>query len=191
MSTITNLEATILGLIIEGPKHAYEVEKVVEERDMRHWTEVSMSSIYKTLRKLEEKGLLTSTMKLSDRNKSQRVYEITDTGRALLGERVRELTSVWHPPIFPLDIGLTNFGVLDRDEQLEALENYRASVQGFITCYRELEEFLSQHCGPADIALARRRLFLLDAEIRWVDDLVGQLKKDDEGTECEERGETS
>ena len=50
---MTNAEFAILSLIVEQPRHGYEIEQVIEERGMRNWTEVGFSSIYYILNKLE------------------------------------------------------------------------------------------------------------------------------------------
>ena len=55
MNRISNIEAAILGLLCERPQYGYEIEKIIEKRNMRNWTEIGFSSIYYILKKLEEK----------------------------------------------------------------------------------------------------------------------------------------
>ena len=43
---MTNAEFAILSLIFELPRHGYEIEKTIEKRGMREWTEIGFSSIY-------------------------------------------------------------------------------------------------------------------------------------------------
>ena len=50
---ISNAELALLSLIVEQPRHAYEIEQVIEERNMRYWTEIGFSSIYRLLSKQE------------------------------------------------------------------------------------------------------------------------------------------
>jgi len=40
--------------------YGYEIEHEVYQREMRYWSEISMSSIYKVLKKIEEKGYVKS-----------------------------------------------------------------------------------------------------------------------------------
>ena len=40
-------ELLILGLISEMPRHGYEIERVIAEREMREWTRIGFSSIFK------------------------------------------------------------------------------------------------------------------------------------------------
>jgi len=82
---ISNLEASVLGLICEGFRYGYELEKTIEERNMRHWTEVAFSSIYYVLKRLEKKGLITSgTERVSGR--SRKVYSVTPQGKGEMKE---------------------------------------------------------------------------------------------------------
>ena len=54
----TNAEFALMSLLAEGPLHGYAVEQLVEQRGMRHWTEIGFSSIYFLLKKLEARGLV-------------------------------------------------------------------------------------------------------------------------------------
>ena len=67
MPTLSNKETALLMLLSEQPMHAYQIEKIVEQRAMREWTEISMSSIYKLLRKLEARRLISSRQQQSER----------------------------------------------------------------------------------------------------------------------------
>ena len=42
---MTPAELAVLGLIVEQPRHGYEIEKVIEDRGMREWTEIGFSTI--------------------------------------------------------------------------------------------------------------------------------------------------
>ena len=101
MNTITNREAALLGLLSEKPKHAYEIKLDIENRSMDYWTEISQSSIYKLLNKLEQSNLVESTVKLSEKNVSQKIYSITKLGSKQFKEKIVELASVWHPTNSP------------------------------------------------------------------------------------------
>jgi DNA-binding PadR family transcriptional regulator len=46
MPNLSNAEAALLGLLSEQSMYPYQIEKEVRYREMRFWTELSMSSIY-------------------------------------------------------------------------------------------------------------------------------------------------
>nr|MBA3799931.1 PadR family transcriptional regulator [Geodermatophilaceae bacterium] len=43
---LTPSELTVLGLIVERPRHGYDLEQVIEQRGIRQWTDIGFSSIY-------------------------------------------------------------------------------------------------------------------------------------------------
>jgi len=78
---MTNAEMAILSLIVERSRHGYEIEQVIEEREMRNWTEVGFSSIYYILNNLEEKGLVVGQLeKPIGKGPARKVYHITTVG---------------------------------------------------------------------------------------------------------------
>ncbi|HEY3503497.1 MAG TPA: GyrI-like domain-containing protein [Actinocatenispora sp.] len=114
-------ELTLLGLLVEQPRHGYELEAVIAERGMREWTEIGFSSIYYLLTKLRQRGLIVPT-DASASGKSRKVYAATAEGRAACataaGEAIARLA-----PLFPrVLVGLANQPALDHDELVDALD---------------------------------------------------------------------
>ena len=84
----------LLLLLAEAPAHGYELM----ERLVPFGLGLNdPATIYKTLRGMEQEGLVTSEWELSTRGPARRVYELTPEGRELLGawvfalERNREV----------------------------------------------------------------------------------------------------
>ena len=90
MEHISNSEAALLGLLSEEPMHPYRIEQEVKYRDMRFWTELSMSSIYKLLRKLEKEGFTECTNKISEKNRLQKHYSISSAGKKALQQKEQQ-----------------------------------------------------------------------------------------------------
>ncbi|MBN2049750.1 MAG: PadR family transcriptional regulator [Spirochaetales bacterium] len=178
MDTISNKEAALLGLLTEKPKHAWEIENDIRERDMRYWTEISLSSVYKLLNKLEERALLQSEIDLSKNNVARKVYAITEEGKKIFSLKLTELLSAWQPAVHPVDIGLANLHLLEKKEALKHLRRYGESLEKMISCYRDLETFLIHgKCPPGNIQLATRRLYLLEGEKTWLESFIRKFKR--------------
>jgi DNA-binding PadR family transcriptional regulator len=75
------LRLYLLSLLAEGPKHGYELIRMVEDRFLGMYTP-SAGTIYPRLAALEEDGLITHEM-VEDR----KVYRLTDAGREELAAR--------------------------------------------------------------------------------------------------------
>src|SRR3954471_2131483 len=86
---LTDGELTLLGLLVEQPRHGYDLEKVIEERGVRAWTALGFSSIYYVLDKLAKRGL-DEPVSAPASAKSRVVFRTTTTGRELCATATRE-----------------------------------------------------------------------------------------------------
>ncbi len=78
--TLTDAELTLLGLLVEQPRHGYDLDKVIEERGIRRWTALGFSSIYYILDKLTARGLV-EPVHTQRTGKSRTPYQATVVGR--------------------------------------------------------------------------------------------------------------
>jgi DNA-binding PadR family transcriptional regulator len=177
MRAVNDLETALMGLLSEKPMHPYEIEKVIVERDMRWWTAISMSSVYKLLRKLEKEGRVRSEVRLNPRNLAQKVYTLTPAGRKALVVCVKQLVSDWTRPIWPVDIALSNLRLLGAREVASCFKKYEASLDKMIECYGRLKNYLEANCPLPNIQLAVRPLSLMKAEKQWVRQFMKQYRQ--------------
>ena len=178
MSPISNRETALLILLAEEPMHAYRIEKEIGERDMRFWTEISMSSIYKLLNKLSSRKLISKSRKDAENGITKNVFALTSAGRKALEHKIRELISEPEHLRWQIDLATSHLAVLPRNDVLACLSRYRKSLLERLECYGRLEGFLAeQQCPPYSKALATRPQYLLKAEISWIDDYIVEIKK--------------
>jgi len=173
------MEAVLLGLLTEKSMHPYEIEKNVVDRDMRGWTEISMSSIYKVLGRLEKKLLVDVKIEQTGTGVARKVYTITDRGRKEVREKVQELVSEIPVIIYPVELGLHNLHLLSMPEAEKAITSYIESIDQHIGCFTALEEYLKKDttCPYNRIALAIRRQYILKAEREWAERFLLEVKK--------------
>ena len=177
VTKLSNADTALLGLLCEEPMHPWQIEKVVRERDMRLWTDLSQATIYKQLSLLLKTGLVECRQKIG-RGRLRKIYTITRLGRERLLGKLRELLSEPQPTKWPVDLGTYNLHLLPAGEAVASLKRYRKKLEEGIACYRRLIEYLeSCQCRANRCALARRPIYLFKAEICWVDDLVEQLRR--------------
>jgi DNA-binding PadR family transcriptional regulator len=169
VQTISNKEAALLGLLLEEPMHPYQIEKTIQFRDMRSWTEISMSSIYKTLSGLERRNLVKSDVKISQQNRPQKTFRLTSKGRKAIRDKVRELLAHPETAIWQFDLGTYFMGALDDDEISRALDEYEKGLGELVLGYGELERYMrGEGCPEWRIAVATRTKCLLEAEAEWM-----------------------
>ena len=172
---MTNAELAILGLIAETPRHGYEIERTIEERGMREWTEIGFSSIYYVLNKLEKNGLIESSRHPSEkRGPVRRVYRITAEGFAALRAATLEALSepqTCRPPVL---LGVAHLPVASPEEALAALRSYRGKLEerrAHVTARLEAQRPLPDHLEM----LFGYSLTMIEAEVKWVEAVVHNL----------------
>src|SRR5205823_1886336 len=82
------LRLYLLKLLAEGPRHGYELIRLLENRFLGLYAP-SAGTIYPRLQRMEADGLVTHTAA-----GGRKVYEITDAGRAELAARADELAAL-------------------------------------------------------------------------------------------------
>jgi DNA-binding PadR family transcriptional regulator len=175
-ATLSNAETALLGLLCEGAMHPWQIEKTVQDRDMRYWTDLSQSTIYKQLRALQKTGLVQCRQEVGD-GRVRKVYSVTKTGREALAAKIRELLSEPEHLKWRVDLATYNLDLLPKKDALACLRKYRRKLEEGVACYGELDAFLTSCSCPAHRhAVARRPRYLLEGEILWVDDYIAGLK---------------
>lgn len=79
-----------LGALHFGDASGYEIKKLFEEGDFSFFYETSFGSIYPALSRLVEDGLAHVSEQAQDKRPDKKVYSITDKGRDLFAESLRE-----------------------------------------------------------------------------------------------------
>ncbi|MET7641115.1 PadR family transcriptional regulator [Streptomyces sp. NPDC005438] len=167
---LTPAELTVLGLIVEEPRHGYDLEQVIERRGVRRWTDIGFSSIYYVLAKLEKRGLVRDD---GDRTggSSRRVFQATEEGERVAADQalafIADLRAVSHPVL----VGLANLPLISERTYDEALRGRLRRVEARIAEVTEAER------SQAPLPRAAREVFsyslsLLEAERSWLAERV-------------------
>jgi PadR family transcriptional regulator, regulatory protein PadR len=82
-------EPALLLLLAEQPAHGYELLDRLPS--LTGGERVEMGNLYRLLRALEEEGVVSSTWDASAAGPAKRRYELTDSGRRLLGQWAESL----------------------------------------------------------------------------------------------------
>jgi len=154
-----DLRLVALALIVEVPRHGYEIIKLLEEKTA-DWYSPSPGIVYPTLTYLEEAGYVTASTE-----GSKKLYTITSEGRAYL-ESNRDLVDV----------------VLDRLAALgERVNRWRRAARGERQERRNLPPLVEAALDHLRATLGKRLEGDTEAEARLVEILVrtdAELQRD-------------
>ncbi len=122
MSLVSQVELVVLGLLMEGERHGYDLVREMDERGLRRWTHVSKIAVYKALARLEERGCLTSWTERPGSAPEKRVYAVTSQGEERLRDLLFSLCSSRDYLRLDICAGLAFLRHLGREDAREALE---------------------------------------------------------------------
>jgi DNA-binding PadR family transcriptional regulator len=126
---MTNAELAILGLLVEQPRHGYEIERVIAERGMRDWTDVGFSSIYYVLGRLERAGLVAALAGVRHiGGPARKVYAPTSAGQLAWTDASLAILSVPAAGNRPFLLGLAAVAGLPADRSVQAIRAYRDAL---------------------------------------------------------------
>jgi DNA-binding PadR family transcriptional regulator len=126
---LTPAELTLLGLLVEKPRHGYELDEVISTRGMREWTEIGFSSIYYLLARLRDRGLIAEIdTSRAARGKARRIYEPTAEGRRACARSAEAAVAELRPVFPPILVGLANQPVIPPERLRAALDRRAAAL---------------------------------------------------------------
>lgn len=173
---MTNAELAILSLIAEYPRHGYEIEKTIEARGMRDWTEIGFSSIYYLLNKLEKSDLIESRLEqVEGKGPARKVYQITSSGRQAHVEGTFTALSTPRGGTVPFLLGLSNLPTLSQEQIHLAMQNYQLQLeeqQQQITRKSEAQSSLPFFVQ----AMFDYGLKMIEAEMEWIHNFRSSLE---------------
>jgi len=181
---MTAAELAILSLIVQTPRYGYQIEQVIQERGMRDWAEISFSSIYYLLGKLEGKGWIASERDRGRRaGPARKVYRATRQGTKAWRRGVLDVLSSPRRHGTPLLVGLANLPGLSAGQAVAALLLYARRLEAR-EAYVRKNRAAARAKGPLpwhvrsmfDLSLTMTR-----AETSWVKKLARTLASSRKG----------
>jgi DNA-binding PadR family transcriptional regulator len=173
----SSLALAALAMLYEAPMHPYRMQKLIKERGKDEVINVGQrASLYQTIGRLEREGLVRAQKMTRDENRPERtVYELTDAGRAITLDWLRQIlsTPTREFPEFPAAISF--LPLLTPKDALRQLDVRALALKAEI-------ERIDQQCARAS---AVPRLFLLEMELlratyqterTWVTSVIKDLQ---------------
>ncbi len=180
-------ELVVLGILSEGPKHGYEILQLVRAQAMHEYIKLAMSSLYKTLDRLERKGFVTATKERVGERPERKVYRITKKGEECLKELIRRNLNEIQPYYDPLYAAFAFAHLIPTEEVICALERRREHYRKLLDHLREIEAMLEELEKERGLdlffhlAIVRAGIKGVGAELDWLDETIAGLKERGKG----------
>jgi len=161
------LDFAILGLLMERPRHGYELRRALGE--LGFW-KVSFGSLYPALRRLEKRGAIEATRGTGRR----KAYDVIGAGRVIFDTLLQS-----DPEAKETDRGfqvrLAFLGHLPSDRRIQVLDRRRRELSTQLKTAREIlieARSATKNEDRYRIALMEHSMQSTEADIAWLDGLV-------------------
>ena len=90
---MATIDLIVLGMLKKESLSAYDIQKLVEYRNISKWVKISTPSIYKKVLQLEEKGFITGNIVKEGKMPEKVIYSLTDSGEQQFEKLMMEIAS--------------------------------------------------------------------------------------------------
>jgi DNA-binding PadR family transcriptional regulator len=141
-----SMKLAILGLLMEGDSHTYEILQKMKERAMHNFIKIQDGSLYYAMDQLNKAGYVEAIEVINDSNRPDRtVYSISEAGKLKFQELLfmqMELPDLFFPP---LSIALVFAMHADEDKMAAILQKKIEQCEKSIKKFKEIyEEHISE-----------------------------------------------
>ncbi|TEU13462.1 MAG: DUF4388 domain-containing protein [Anaerolineales bacterium] len=177
----TKVDLLLLGLLMDKPMHGYEINQLIKSAEIDAWLNVSMPSIYYSLNKLREKGLIAETRQRGEGSPTKSVYRLTDEGRTRFFTAMEESLASHEKMYFDYDLGIFLLNKLPRERVIPLLEQRRAFLDDWHTSLQEQIARIGEDSRyPLRQAILNHMASHVQLESRWLEGLIRQIQGEEE-----------
>ncbi|MCY1714916.1 PadR family transcriptional regulator [Caproiciproducens galactitolivorans] len=172
---MATIDLIVLGMLKQESRSAYELQKLVEYRNISKWVRISTQSIYKKVIQLEEKGYIKSSIVKEGKMPEKAIYSLTTTGEKAFEELMKEISESSIHFFLDFNAVIVNLESLSLEAQKTCLSNIEVQIKAL---RYELEESLSRKKDVPKIpktgmAVLQQQLMLAQTIETWVASLKG------------------
>ena len=170
---MATIDLIVLGMLKKQPLSAYDIQKLVEYRNISKWVRISTPSIYKKVIQLEEKGLLRSVPVRENNMPEKAVYSLTDSGEQEFERLMGELSAQPIRMFLDFNAVIVNLDSVPLEMQKSCVASIEKNVQDLKTY---LEENLREKENAPEVpeigmAVLRQQFVLAETIGIWIEEL--------------------
>lgn len=175
---MATIDLIVLGMLKKESLSAYDIQKLVEYRNISKWVKISTPSIYKKVIQLEAKGYISSHIEKDGKMPEKTVYSLTEKGKKEFDKLMLEFSCKPINIFLDFNAVIVNLASMPEEKQKECLENIESNI-AVLKSY--LEENIELKKNAEDVpatgmAVLNQQLILAQAIEEWIDSFKNSLE---------------
>jgi DNA-binding PadR family transcriptional regulator len=171
------LALAVLGCLYERSMHPYEMATTMRNRAKHESIKLNYGSLYTVVESLQRRGLIEPVETVREGRRPERtVYAITQAGRVEFVDWLSELIGVPVKEYTQFEAGLSLLAALPPDDAVAMLEQRRMQLAMALRQMRSVLALAAEEGLPRLFSIeAEYRVALHEAELEWVEKLIGEI----------------
>lgn len=178
---MATIDLIVLGILKKESLSAYDIQKLVEYRNISRWVKISTPSIYKKVIQLENKGYITGSIVKEGKMPEKAVYTLTDAGEVEFEKLMMEIASKPVQIFLDFNAVIVNLSSLTDEKQqacLTDIENQVKVLKSYIEENISLKENVPE-VPEIGMAVLQQQYVLAQSIEAWIRSLKEKLNKMD------------
>lgn len=164
---------SLLSILGEGPTYGLRLKNEFEARTGGVWP-LNVGQVYTTLARLQRDGLVD--VQNEEDTESQKFYEITDRGQALLREWFEESSGGGTPSRDELVLKLVMVARRNKADGVRVIQAERRQAVELLQGYTRLKRDAPTDADLGWLFLLDSLIFQTEARVRWLDACEARLQ---------------
>lgn len=172
-NTMATIDLIVLGMLKKEDLSAYDIQKLVEYRNISKWVKISSPSIYKKVIQLEKKGYISSNIVKEGNMPEKAIYSLTEAGEKQFENLMFEIAAKPIQIFLDFNAVIVNLDSLSPENQKKCLTDIEANVKILKSLQEEnlqAKENISE-IPETGLAVLRQQFVLVQAIETWIESL--------------------
>ena len=170
---MATIDLIVLGMLKKEALSAYDIQKLVEYRNISKWVKISTPSIYKKVIQLEEKGYISSNIVKEGKMPEKAIYSLTEAGEKQLENLMLEISAKPIQIFLDFNAVIVNLDALSPENQIKCLTDIEANVKA-------LKSYLEKNLKAKEnvpeipqtgLAVLQQQFVLAQSIETWIEEL--------------------
>lgn len=174
MSTI---DLILLGLLLDKPMNAYELARMIDERQLGRLLKISTPAIYKSCKRLFDAGFLNKTTAKKGEQPEKAIYTINKKGKERFVALMQHFSSNITPFFLDFNAFLWNLERVSKEDGLQMLDTLHDELAS-------LKQWIIRHekedCADAPFAtkaIVKQYRMTIATLLKWSTETIRDYKQ--------------
>lgn len=179
---MATIDLIVLGMLKKEPMGAYDIQKLVEYRNISKWVKISSPSIYKKTIRLEEKGFIKGDIVKEGKMPEKAVYSLTEAGEKEFERLMLEIAAKPIHIFLDFNAVIVNLDSLPHEIQKYCVTNIEKNIKVLKTYLEENIHEKENIPGMPETGMAvlQQQYVLIKTIEKWIVSLKKGLATEEE-----------